>query len=159
MLEWTHDTANCPLHAVGECTEDTGCHAFPTNTDRIAMARAAYQAYSESDGTELSDFVHDVLLLADAEGVKTQIHQLKALAVEVAKQRKDGDFVKVDGKLQEYMADGNDEEVNALYGFISEARDITGELPDGAFARCECGRLPGDCALVMDDAETHGDRA
>lgn len=62
MLEWTHDADTCPARG-GKCTLDKSCVEFPTDTDRINMARAAYDAYSQSDGTELSDFVKDVLLL------------------------------------------------------------------------------------------------
>jgi len=42
---------------------------FPTIQDRINMARAAYEAYAESDGTSLIDFALDVLLLAQSERV------------------------------------------------------------------------------------------
>ena len=60
-LEWTHETCK-----VKDCDSDTDCPGFPTDTDRINMARAAYvdwMEYAESDGTPLVDFVHDVMML------------------------------------------------------------------------------------------------
>ena len=64
-LEWTHEKCGRP-----GCTGTTECEAFPTVADRVAMVGAAYNAYAESDGTALLDFVQDVMLLAIARGVE-----------------------------------------------------------------------------------------
>ena len=50
--------------------------------------------------------------------------ELLALVTQLASQIKDGDVDPETG--DEYLADGNDEEVDALYGFISDARDLLG---------------------------------
>lgn len=70
-LVWTHEPEQCDM---GEkCTTDTDCEGFPTQQDRIAMARAAYQLYAEADGTDLVDFVQDVEMLARAEGLVQKV--------------------------------------------------------------------------------------
>ena|SRR2546427_392823 len=61
-LEWTHDRCGKPA-----CDGSTNCPGFPTIKDRINMARAAYEEYSESDGTSVIDFALDVLLFAQSE--------------------------------------------------------------------------------------------
>lgn len=61
-LEWTHE--KCGKTA---CDGTTDCPGFPTATDRINMAGAAYEEYSESDGTSVIDFALDVLLFAKSE--------------------------------------------------------------------------------------------
>lgn len=45
----------------------------------------------------------------------------------VARLTKDGDII--DG--QEYCADGNDDEIDALYGLISDARDLLETTAEG----------------------------
>lgn len=64
-LEWTHP--NCK-HA--NCTGDKECWAFPTVADRLAMVTAAFEEYSEADGTHFLDFIQDVFLLAIHRGVE-----------------------------------------------------------------------------------------
>ena len=61
-LEWTHEKCARP-----GCDGTTDCAAFPTLTDRIHMATAAYEEYAESDGTSVIDFALDVLLFAQSE--------------------------------------------------------------------------------------------
>jgi hypothetical protein len=61
-LEWTH--AKCAKRA---CDGTTNCPGFPTVHDRINMAKAAYEEYSESDGMSVIDFALDVLLLAQSQ--------------------------------------------------------------------------------------------
>ena len=63
-LEWTHERCERP-----GCDGTTDCPSFPTVTDRLNMARAAYDEYAESDGTPVLDFAIDVLLLAQSEHV------------------------------------------------------------------------------------------
>jgi hypothetical protein len=61
-LEWIHEKCGKP-----ECDGTTDCPGFPTLTDRINMAGAAHEEYSESDGTSVIDFALDVLLFAQSE--------------------------------------------------------------------------------------------
>jgi hypothetical protein len=65
-LEWMH---RCDR---ADCTGDTDCPAFPTVSDRMAMAEAAFNEYSEADGTTFTDFVHDVMMLAIRRGVDAE---------------------------------------------------------------------------------------
>lgn len=64
--------------------------------------------------------------------VRSLRSQALSLCRELAEFIKDGDFV--NGK--EYYADGNDEEIDALYSFVSGAREILG-LPDVAGEEAE----------------------
>ena len=77
-LEWTHEKCGKPA-----CDSTTNCPGFPTVTDRINMAGAAYQEYAESDGTSVIDFALDVLLFAQSEHVsdKTLLPRLAKQAV------------------------------------------------------------------------------
>lgn len=70
-LEWTHDAKTCPADP---CTGDTDCDGFPSIADRVDMARAAFQEYSEADGTSIQDFFVDVcmFLLAESHTVTTR---------------------------------------------------------------------------------------
>jgi hypothetical protein len=61
-LEWTHEKCGKPA-----CNGTTKCPGFPTVTDRINMAGAAYQEYAESDGMSAIDFALDVLLFAQSQ--------------------------------------------------------------------------------------------
>ena len=61
-LEWTHE----PCGKYG-CDGTTECKYFPTITDRINMAKAAYDEYAEADGTSAIDFALDVLIFAQSE--------------------------------------------------------------------------------------------
>jgi len=61
-LQWTHEKCRKPA-----CDGTTNCTGFPTATDRINMAEAAYGEYAESDGTTVIDFTLDVLLFAQSE--------------------------------------------------------------------------------------------
>jgi hypothetical protein len=61
-LEWTHEKCGKPT-----CDATTNCPGFPTVHDRIHMARAAYEEYTESDGTSVINFALDVLLLAQSD--------------------------------------------------------------------------------------------
>jgi hypothetical protein len=61
-LEWTHEKCRKPA-----CDGTTNCPGFPTVTDRINMAGAAYEEYSESDGASVIAFTLDVLLFAQSE--------------------------------------------------------------------------------------------
>jgi len=68
MLEWTHnESRDCFMG--DNCPGKETCEYFPTTGDRIAMARAAYEAYAEADGTDLGDFVQSVAMLARSEGL------------------------------------------------------------------------------------------
>ena len=60
-LEWTHEKCGKPA-----CNGTTKCPGFPTVQDRIHIAKAAHDEYSESDGTSVIDFALDVLLLAQS---------------------------------------------------------------------------------------------
>ena len=66
-LEWTHEKCGTPA-----CVGTTECPGFPTVTDRIHVAKAAYQEYSESDGTSVIDFALDVLLFAQSQHVSDE---------------------------------------------------------------------------------------
>ena len=61
-LEWTHEKCRKPA-----CDGKTDCPGFPTIKDRINMAGAAYEEYSESDRTSVIDFALDALLFAQSE--------------------------------------------------------------------------------------------
>lgn len=69
MLNWTHDPQYCALHAKGECDETTDCAGFPTVHDRVNHAHAAFEAYAEADGNDLTEFLQDVALLAWARDI------------------------------------------------------------------------------------------
>ena len=72
-LEWTHDWAKCPKQKT-TCPGDTTCSEFPTPADRIDMARAAYEEWSEGTGWgALEKFVLDVEMLARAEGLEQKV--------------------------------------------------------------------------------------
>ena len=60
-LQWSHESCGKPA-----CNGTTNCLGFPTVKDRINMAKAAYEEFSESDGTSVIDFALDVLLLAQS---------------------------------------------------------------------------------------------
>ena len=49
--------------------------------------------------------------------------ELLAFTRAIASQNKDGD---IDEDGEEYLADGNDDEVDAYYSLISDARDLLG---------------------------------
>jgi hypothetical protein len=61
-LVWTHEKCAKPA-----CDGTTNCPNFPTVQDRVNMARAAYSEYAEADGTSLTDFALDALLLLQSE--------------------------------------------------------------------------------------------
>ena len=61
-LAWTHSKCGKP-----GCDGATDCPNFPTVTDRINMAQAAYEEYAEEDGTSEIDFALDVLLFVRSE--------------------------------------------------------------------------------------------
>ena len=66
-LEWTHEKCRKPA-----CDGTTDCPGFPTVNDRINMAKAAYEEFSESDGTSVIDFTLDVLLFTQSEHVSDE---------------------------------------------------------------------------------------
>ena len=66
-LEWTHEKCGKPA-----CDGSTNCPGFPTVTDRINMAGAAYEEYGASDGTSAIDFALDVLLFAQSKHASDQ---------------------------------------------------------------------------------------
>src|SRR6266446_8607205 len=75
-LQWMHE--KCAKRA---CDGTTNCPGFPTVTDRINMAKAAYEEYAVSDGTSVIDFSLDVLLFA-----QSQFDADKTLLPRLAKQ-------------------------------------------------------------------------
>ncbi len=79
-LEWTHATCGS-----AGCTGDTDCLGFPTDIDRINMARAAYIEYADSDGTSLIDFVHDVMMLYLHDAEEGTLAELVLLCVRASR--------------------------------------------------------------------------
>ncbi len=57
--------------------------------------------------------------------------QLRTFVEQVARMYKEGELADLgNGKLEEYSPFGNDDEVDALYALISDARTLTGVQPD-----------------------------
>ncbi len=79
-LEWTHEACT----SVG-CRGETDCISFPTYTDRINMARAAYREYSESNDTPLADFVLDVMMLYLHDAEEGTLAELVTLCVRASR--------------------------------------------------------------------------
>ncbi len=73
---------------------------------------------------------------------------LREFALQVARLNIAGDIrdmgVAGEDRLDEYSPDGNDDEIDALYGLIREARELTGSQPDNLVPEEEAERC-ADC--------------
>lgn len=100
-----------------ECIEDCEEPAYEALVDVVGD--------EEYEQTLRFEMIDEKPVRIDASAHLAARERALKLCQQLAAFTKDGDFV--DG--EEYYADGNDEEIDALYGFIDDARGILG-LPE-----------------------------
>lgn len=95
---------------------------YPCDPHNARLIAASYTAFDkagralEIDATELAGRIDLVAAYHALELVRTMARMIK-----------DGDVI--DGS--EFSADGNDDDVDALYALISDARELVADRPDG----------------------------